>query len=86
MSAPISGTRNFHMIEAFPERFEGAPRWPPTSHGRVAPLRLRMNSRRSAKRCGRLRRRLQKSARDDGYADWLAAQRIFSGRRLQTVR
>ncbi|AKC11040.1 hypothetical protein At15955_53430 (plasmid) [Agrobacterium tumefaciens] len=26
MSAPISGTRNFHMIEAFPERFEGAPR------------------------------------------------------------
>ena len=26
MSAPISGTRNFHMIEAVPERFEGAPR------------------------------------------------------------
>ena len=26
MSAPISGTRNFHMIEADPERFEGAPR------------------------------------------------------------
>lgn len=26
MSAPSSGTRNFHMIEAVPERFEGAPR------------------------------------------------------------
>ncbi len=26
MSAPISGARNFHMIEAVPERFEGAPR------------------------------------------------------------
>lgn len=26
MSAPISGTRNFHMIEAVPERLEGAPR------------------------------------------------------------
>ena len=26
MSAPISGTRNFHMIEAVPKRFEGAPR------------------------------------------------------------
>ncbi|WP_425987520.1 transposase [Ensifer sp. R-19] len=26
MSAPSSGTRNFHMIEAVPERLEGAPR------------------------------------------------------------
>jgi transposase len=26
MSATSSGTRNFHMIEAVPERFEGAPR------------------------------------------------------------
>ena len=26
MSAPSSGTRNFHMIEAVPERIEGAPR------------------------------------------------------------
>ncbi|NTE43864.1 transposase [Rhizobium pusense] len=26
MSAPISGTRNFHMIEPVPKRFEGAPR------------------------------------------------------------
>ena len=26
MTAPSSGTRNFHMIEAVAERFEGAPR------------------------------------------------------------
>ncbi len=26
MSAPISGTKNFHMIEAVQERFGGAPR------------------------------------------------------------
>jgi transposase len=26
MSAPSSGTRNFHMIEAVAERLEGAPR------------------------------------------------------------
>jgi hypothetical protein len=26
MSAPSSGTKNFHMIEAVPERLEGAPR------------------------------------------------------------
>ncbi|THK33666.1 IS66 family insertion sequence element accessory protein TnpB [Ensifer sp. MPMI2T] len=26
MSAPSSGTRTFHMIEAVPERLEGAPR------------------------------------------------------------
>lgn len=26
MSAPSSGTRNFHMIEAVPDRLEGAPR------------------------------------------------------------
>lgn len=26
MSAPSSGTRNIHMIEAVPERLEGAPR------------------------------------------------------------